>query len=119
MSQSPKLRQILEQQGILILPGVYDCLSAKLAEQIGFEVVFTSGFGISGSTLGKPDYGFLTATEMLYSVGRIAESISIPLVADIDTGYGNPLSRLLMCLVIESWKRIFRLSREWAVGSRE
>ncbi len=55
MSQSPKLRQILEQQGILILPGVYDCLSAKLAEQIGFEVVFTSGFGISGSTLGKPD----------------------------------------------------------------
>lgn len=92
MSQCHKLRQIIEQSGILILPGVYDCLSAKLAEQIGFEVVFTSGFGISGSTLGKPDYGFLTATEMLYSVGRIAESISIPLVADIDTGYGNPLN---------------------------
>lgn len=92
MSQTHKLRQLLQQPGILVLPGVYDCLSAKLAEQIGFELVFTSGFGISGSTLGKPDYGLLTATEMLSSVGRIAESISIPLVADIDTGYGNPLN---------------------------
>lgn len=92
MSQTHKLRQLLQQPGILVLPGVYDCISAKLAEQIGFELVFTSGFGISGSTLGKPDYGLLTATEMLSSVGRIAESISIPLVADIDTGYGNPLN---------------------------
>lgn len=87
-----QLRKILEQPGILILPGVYDCIGAKLTEQLGFEAVFTSGFGISGSTLGQPDYGFLTATEMLYSVGRIAQSVNIPLVADIDTGYGNPLN---------------------------
>jgi methylisocitrate lyase len=78
--------------GILVLPGVYDCIGARLAERIGFEVVFTSGFGISGSTLGRPDYGLLTATEMLWSVERIAKSVSIPLVADIDTGYGNPLN---------------------------
>lgn len=65
MSQSQKLRQILQQPGILIVPGVYDCISAKLAEAIGFEFIFTSGFGISGATLGRPDYGFLTATEML------------------------------------------------------
>ncbi len=92
MSKGHKLRQILEQPGILVLPGVYDCIGAKLVEQLGFEVVFTSGFGISGSTLGMPDYGFLTATEMLYSVGRISQSVSVPLVADIDTGYGNPLN---------------------------
>jgi methylisocitrate lyase len=92
MSSGHKLRQILEQPGILVLPGIHDCLSAKIAEQIGFEVVFTSGFGISASTLGLPDYGFITATEMLYSVGRMAQSISIPLVADLDTGYGNPLN---------------------------
>jgi len=92
MSSGHKLRQILEQPGILVLPGIYDCLSAKIAEQVGFEVVFTSGFGISASTLGRPDYGFITATEMLYSVGRMAQSISIPLVADLDTGYGNPLN---------------------------
>ncbi|MEB3886320.1 oxaloacetate decarboxylase [Lyngbya sp. CCY1209] len=92
MSNSKSFRHYLERPGILILPGVYDCLSAKLAEQVGFEAVFTSGFGISGSTLGLPDYGFLTATEMLYSAGRIAQSIDIPLVADMDTGYGNALN---------------------------
>jgi methylisocitrate lyase len=92
MTQGCKLREILRQPGILVLPGVYDCIGAKLTEQLGFEVVFTSGFGISGSTLGRPDYGFLTATEMLWSVGRIAQSVSIPLVADVDTGYGNPLN---------------------------
>lgn len=92
MSLSQKLRQLLQQPGTLVLPGVYDCIGAKLAEQTGFEAVFTSGFGISGATLGLPDYGLLTATEMLYTVGRMAQSINIPLVADVDTGYGNPLN---------------------------
>lgn len=92
MSQCQKLRQLLQQPGILTLPGIYDCISAKLAAEAGFEAVFTSGFGISGATLGLPDYGFLTATEMLGSVGRMAEAIAIPLVADLDTGYGNPLN---------------------------
>jgi methylisocitrate lyase len=92
MTQAHKLREILKRPGILVVPGVYDCIGARLIEQIGFEVVFTSGFGISGSTLGLPDYGFLTATEMLLSVGRVVQSVNIPLVADIDTGYGNPLN---------------------------
>ncbi|HBL58325.1 MAG TPA: carboxyvinyl-carboxyphosphonate phosphorylmutase, partial [Cyanobacteria bacterium UBA8803] len=87
-----KLRQIIERPGILVIPGVYDCLGAKLVEQIGFEVAATSGFGIAASTLGLPDYGLLTVTEMLYSVGRIAQSVSIPLIADMDTGYGNALN---------------------------
>jgi methylisocitrate lyase len=91
-SSGQKLRQLLNRPEILVIPGVYDCLGAKLAEQLGFEVVATSGFGISASTLGLPDYGFLTATEMLYSVGRIAQSVSIPLIADLDTGYGNALN---------------------------
>ncbi|MDP6117027.1 MAG: oxaloacetate decarboxylase [Planctomycetota bacterium] len=92
MTPGNRLREILDKPTILTLPGVYDCIGARLVEQIGFEVVFTSGFGISGSTLGRPDYGFLTATEVIYSVSRIAGSVSIPLVADIDTGYGNPLN---------------------------
>ncbi len=92
MTQVHRLREILAKPGILVLPGVYDCIGAKLIEQLGFPVVFTSGFGISGSTLGRPDCGFLTATEMLWSVGRIAQSVNIPLVADIDTGYGNLLN---------------------------
>ncbi len=71
---------------------MYDCLSAKIAERTGFEVVLTSGFGISGSVLGYPDYGLLTATEMLNAAGNISKSIDIPLIADIDTGYGNPVN---------------------------
>ena len=86
------LRAIIESPGIHVGPGVYDCLGAKIVENLGFELVFTSGFGISGSTLGRPDYGYLTATEMLYTAGRIAKSVSIPLIADADTGYGNPLN---------------------------
>ncbi|MBX9252704.1 oxaloacetate decarboxylase [Desmonostoc muscorum CCALA 125] len=92
MSSGQKLRQLLARPEIIVIPGVYDCLGAKLAEQQGFEVVATSGFGIAASVLGLPDYGFVTATEMLYSVGRIAQSINIPLIADLDTGYGNALN---------------------------
>ncbi|GAB4295635.1 MAG: isocitrate lyase/PEP mutase family protein [Oscillatoriaceae cyanobacterium] len=92
MSQGNKLRDILDRPGFLVLPGIYDCLSAILAERAGFEVLFTSGFGISASTLGRPDYGFLTATEMLTSIGKIVQSVKVPVVADLDTGYGNPLN---------------------------
>src|SRR5690606_25816686 len=87
-----RLRAVLSSDGVLVLPGVHDCISARLAEAAGFEAAFTSGFGISASTLGRPDFGFLTATEMLASVSRIVSSVGIPVVADIDTGYGNPLN---------------------------
>ncbi len=92
-TNKPKaLRKLIESPGIHVGPGVYDCLGAKIVEKLGFDLVFTSGFGISGSTLGRPDYGYLTQTEMLYTVGRIAQSVSLPLIADADTGYGNPLN---------------------------
>lgn len=92
MSAGQKLRELLTRPEIVVIPGVYDCLSAKLVEKAGFDVAATSGFGIAASTLGLPDYGFLTATENLSTVGRIAQSINIPLVADCDTGYGNALN---------------------------
>lgn len=92
MSKGEILREIISRPGILVLPGVFDCISARLAERAGFNVAFTSGFGISASILGRPDFGFLTATEMLSSVGHIVASVNIPVVADIDTGYGNALN---------------------------
>ncbi|GAX61976.1 2,3-dimethylmalate lyase [Candidatus Scalindua japonica] len=92
MNKSNLLRKRLAEPGIILSPGVYDCLSAKIAERTGFEVLFTSGFGISGSLLGYPDYGLLTATEMLNAAGNISQSVNIPLIADIDTGYGNPVN---------------------------
>jgi len=92
MNRSDLLRKKLAEPGIILSPGVYDCISAKIAEKSGFQVIFTSGFGISGSVLGYPDYGLLTATEMLNAAGHISKSVDIPVIADIDTGYGNPLN---------------------------
>jgi methylisocitrate lyase len=86
------LRAFIEQPGIKAAPAVYDCLGAMVAEQSGFEFIFTSGFGISAALLGKPDMGYLTAGEMIDAARRIANSVSIPVIADMDTGYGNPLN---------------------------
>ena len=96
MSSADRLRQLLKNPEIIIIPGVYDCLGAKLVQQQGFKAIATSGFGIAASTLGLPDYGFLTATEMLYTVGRIAQAVNLPLIADFDTGYGNALNVIHM-----------------------
>ena len=110
-----KLRAVLSGEGVLVLPGVHDCISARLAEAAGFEAAFTSGFGISASTLGRPDFGFLTATEMLASVSRIVSSVKIPVVADIDTGYGNPLNviRTVEDVVLAGAAGIILEDQEW------
>lgn len=92
MKKSQYLRQLLKNKNLLIVPGVYDCLSAIIAEKTGFDTLFTSGFGIAASGFGKPDYGIISSSEMIGSICRIADSISIPLVADIDNGYGNYLN---------------------------
>jgi len=87
-----QLRKLLNKPGILSAPAVYDCIGAMTAEQAGFDYLFTSGFGIAASLLGKPDFGYLTANEMIGAAQRIANSVSIPVIADMDTGYGNPLN---------------------------
>lgn len=92
MNRTRILRKMIEDKGIIVLPGIYDCLSARIAQRAGFEAVFTSGFGISASRLGMPDYGLITASEMIDSASNIARSVNVAVVADIDTGYGNPLN---------------------------
>lgn len=92
MSKATQLRHLLEKPGILVLPGVYDALSARLAALAEFEVIFTSGFGLSASALGLPDMGLMTMTESLNGVRHIVRAVDVPVVADMDTGYGNPLN---------------------------
>ncbi|MDR4497278.1 MAG: isocitrate lyase/PEP mutase family protein [Candidatus Scalindua sp.] len=92
MNNNNVLRKKIMETGIIMCPGVYDCISARIAERSGYQVICTSGFGIAGSQFGYPDLGLLTATEMLHAAGHIAKSVNIPLIADIDTGYGNPLN---------------------------
>ena len=88
MTKISDLRDLIESPGIVVLPGAHDVLSARLIEQEGFPVVFTSGFGLSASSLGVPDVGLLTQTETLDRVKRIVDAVSVPVVADMDTGYG-------------------------------
>jgi len=92
MSNAKRLRRLLDQPGILVLPGAYDALSAHIAAQCGFEVVFTSGFGLAASALGLPDLGLMTMTESLDRVRHMVRAVDVPVVADMDTGYGNPLN---------------------------
>lgn len=74
------------------MPGVYDTLSAKIASRSGFDVIFTTGYGISATMLGEPDFGLLTQTEMLSVVQRICSAVRNPVIVDADTGYGNAVN---------------------------
>ncbi len=86
------LRRRLAGDRIIVLPGAYDALSAKLIARAGFEQFFTTGFGLAAASLGVPDIGILTQTEIIERARRIAAAVDIPLVADMDTGYGNPIN---------------------------
>lgn len=85
----PTIHELLEAGGPVVGPGIYDCISARLCERAGFPVAFLSGYCLSASLLGEPDFGLLTRTQVLTAADHIANAVSIPLIVDIDTGYGN------------------------------
>ncbi len=89
MSKNQRLRQLLQQPGIIRSLGAHDVLTAMLIEQAGFETVFIGGFGTSASLLGLPDLNFLTMSEMADAVRRMSARLSVPLIADGDTGHGD------------------------------
>jgi methylisocitrate lyase len=90
---SRSLRSLLEnKKGFLTLPGVFDALSARIAEKIGYPAIFQTGYGSAAALLGMPDFGLLNAGETIDNARRIIKSVSIPVIVDIDTGYGNPLN---------------------------
>jgi carboxyvinyl-carboxyphosphonate phosphorylmutase len=84
--------QIDNKKEILVLPGVFDALSARIAEQIGFTAIFQTGYGSAATLLGMPDFGLLNSGETVDNAQRIIRSVHIPVIIDIDTGYGNPLN---------------------------
>lgn len=93
MSTSPaqQLRARLSEPGIVVAPGVYDGLSARIAALAGFEAVYVSGGAIARSS-GVPDLGLLTMTEVLNRVREVVDAVNVPVIADADTGYGNALN---------------------------
>ena len=87
------LRKLLyDNSKPFVVPGVYDAIGAKIAQKIGFEAMFQTGYGTSATLLGMPDYGFIGATETVENARRICAAVSVPVIVDADTGYGNPLS---------------------------
>jgi 2,3-dimethylmalate lyase len=92
MRATTQLRRMLNEPGIIVAPGAYDGISARLIERHGFKAVYMTGAGTAASALGQADLGLTTLTEMATHAGHIASCISLPLIADADTGYGNPLN---------------------------
>lgn len=92
MKPTARLRRLIGADRCVIVPGVADALAARLVALEGFEAVYMTGFGTSLTRLGMPDVGLLTATEMVDNAGRIVDASGLPVVADADTGYGNPIN---------------------------
>jgi 2-methylisocitrate lyase-like PEP mutase family enzyme len=92
MSNTSKLRALLEKPQILAMPGCHDAMSAKLIEQAGFSVGFMSGFAVSGARLAMPDTGLISYGEMVDQGRTICSTVSIPMIGDGDTGFGNALN---------------------------
>jgi 2-methylisocitrate lyase-like PEP mutase family enzyme len=91
MPTAHRLRELLLRAQILVAPGAYDGMTAKMVEQAGFDAVYMTGAGASAAR-GFPDYGLVTMSEMAESAGVLARSVQVPLIADADTGYGNELN---------------------------
>jgi 2-methylisocitrate lyase-like PEP mutase family enzyme len=87
-----RLRELLAKNEPLLAPGSHDAFSARLVEQAGFDVVYMGGFATTASLLGCPDIGLLGGQEMIDNARRIVQAVDVPVIADADTGYGNPLN---------------------------
>ena len=87
-----RVHQSLNDLGAIAFAGVFDALSAKLAQDVGFPMAFVSGYSVAATAMGEPDMGLLTQTEMIERARRICMSVRIPVIVDADTGYGNPLN---------------------------
>jgi 2,3-dimethylmalate lyase len=99
----PTLREMLEDKNkIIVLPGVFDALSAKIAEHVGFEAMFQTGYGSSAALLGMPDFGLLNSGETVDNATRIIRAVRVPVLVDADTGYGNPLNVWRLVRELES-----------------
>ena len=87
-----RVHAVIEKHQAAVFPGVYDALSAKIAERAGFELAFISGYAVSATYIGEPDIGLLTQTEIVERARRICRGVEMPIIVDADTGYGNALN---------------------------
>jgi methylisocitrate lyase len=112
---STKLHPLLAENRMVLSAGVFDVLSAKLAERAGFSTVVVTGYGVAASYLGEPDFGLLTQTEVLDTARRICRAVKIPVIVDGDTGYGSALNviRLVEELVAMGARGVILEDQTW------
>jgi len=91
-SRAAAVRARLQGAGPVVMPGVFDALSARIAARAGFDVMFVSGYSVSATQLGEPDFGILTQTEVVAAATRICGAVDVPVLIDADTGYGNAVN---------------------------
>ncbi|MEK0381748.1 MAG: isocitrate lyase/PEP mutase family protein, partial [Nitrosopumilus sp.] len=96
------LKRLLKRKKPLVIPGVFDAISAKIAEKAGFDAMFQTGYGTSATLFGMPDYGFIGSTETVENARRICRAVNVPVIIDADTGYGNALSVWKLVKELES-----------------
>jgi methylisocitrate lyase len=89
MNKTTQLKNLINRKEILVMPGAYDCISAKIIEKCGYEAIQVTGYGVAASLLGKPDVGILSMGEMLTQTRNICRAVDIPVMADGDNGFGN------------------------------
>ncbi len=107
LRKTTRLRRLIEQPGMVVMPGVYDPLTAKLVEQAGFDAAQCTGAGISAVYLGRPDYSMLAMSDMVAATRLIAEAVDIPVMGDGDTGFGN---------AVNTWYAVQAFERAGAAG---
>jgi len=94
MNKRVKFRQLLKQERLIVAPGAYDALSAKIIEKAGFDTIYITGFGVSASLLGTPDIGLLTMNELVTHVKNIDNATSLPIITDAESGFGNAINTM-------------------------
>lgn len=92
MKQTALFRSLLAQPDIILIPGAADAINARLIQEAGFRAVYATGAGIANAGFGLPDIGLLTMTEMAHHIRRMVQAVDVPVIADADTGYGNPIN---------------------------
>ena len=92
-TDAQQIRDLIAKDTVL-MPGVYDALTARIAARVGFDIVFISGYSVSAAHLGEPDFGFLTQSEMADAARDVARVSDAPVIVDADTGYGSPVNVL-------------------------
>jgi len=103
MSKEPTLRKLLDRKGLLVAPGVYDALTAKVAQYTGFQALYMTGYGTSAS-YGYPDIGLLTMTEMLENLRRVCAAVDIPVIADADTRKLGDVVENMHLALCDDWR---------------